>query len=782
MLTRVSKIRVGTSIGWIIRRTHGHTPKSREIVIPDDKVVQYLAESEGEDFIHSDSDMENPAFTMKCDDHDESDSSDTIETIQVTRGRARNRSSKARGRRRQLSLQNVSPIYNITPAEWIDKNFVVTENAMSEPPYIQNFDDNFDKFLFLGQYLDDSFLEQIIKYSNQTSVTLHGQSLNLDLNELYVYIGITFVMAALNYPWLRMYWETKWRVPIIADNMSRNRFTALRRSIKVVFDEDITEETRKKDKLWKVRPLIERIQQGCRLQGKEKRLSIGEMIIPFRGSCGIKQYCPGKLNPVGLKAFVLTNPNGLILDFQIYQGNITFPKLLEASEFSLSEKAVLFLSNSLVPGHVLYFNQYFTTVNLAKELLVRGIMCTGTIVKNRIPASARAILIKDEELIRRGSGSVHTVVCEDGTTAITKWNDNKPITLLSNIEAKEPMDVCQLWCQRTKRYISVNRPAVVRNYTTTMRGINLAERMLSVCPNRYRTKKWTQRLFSHMLDLAVSNSWLQYKRREIKKGVALSKIQQLRSFKMELGEGLIEMHTTVGEVASDSADLEPEIPLKRKKDLKYELIPSQRGNQLLVSEGFAYTQVRPDYWRCSSKSKNVKCNAMIRFKNGRIVRSNTNHCHPPRKRKENSEALEIKYEIGISQRGRRLLLIDGYAFSQIRKCYWICSNFINFEFVKSEKGGDLLISNGFTFSRCNPSYHPQFINIQGSKQLLMVQGFTFAKITARHWYCSKKAKGCKARVFLNSDGTVVDFCDNTHNHDPPVYKKCSTGQYVKLSG
>lgn len=576
-------------------------------VIRDDQVVQYLAESEGEGFIHGDSDLENPAFTMKSDDHDESDSSDTIDTIQVTSGRARNKISKARGRKRQLSLQNMPPVYNITPAEWIDENFFVAENAMSEPTYLQNFDDNFDKFSFLGQYLDDIFLEQIIKYSNQTSVTLHGQSLNLDLDELYVYIGITFVMAALNYPWLRMYWETKWRVPIIADNMSRNRFTVLRASIKVVSDEGITEEIRKKDKLWKVRPLIERIQQGCRLQGKEKRLSIGEMVIPFRGSCGIKQYCPGKLNPVGLKAFVLANPNGLILDFHIYQGNTTFPELLEASEFSLGEKAVLSLSNSLVPGHVLYFNQYFTTLNLAKELLVKGIKCTGIIKKKRIPASAQAKLIEDEELIKRGIGSVHTIVSGDGTTAITKWNDNKPVTLLSNVEAKEPMDVCQLWCQRTKRYISVDRPAVVRNYTTIMSGIDLAERMLSICPNRYRTKKWTQRLFSHMLDLAVSNSWLQYKKREIKKGIALNKIQQLRSFKMELGEGLIEMHTIAREVARDSAELEPEIPLKRKKGKAKTELPSIARRTASAKHMPEFVNMRSRCRQCHYNKSRTRC-------------------------------------------------------------------------------------------------------------------------------------------------------------------------------
>lgn len=78
--------------------------------------------------------------------------------------------------------------------------------------------------------------------------------------------------------------------------------------------------------------------------------------------------------------------------------------------------------------------------------------------------------------------------------------------------------------------------------------------------------------------------------------------------------------------------------------------------------------------------------------------------------------------------------------------------------------------------------HPKFINLVGNKQLLMVEGYTFARASGRHWYCSKKLKGCKARVYLNTDGTVITFCDNNHNHKPPVYTQSLTGEYIKISG
>ncbi|CAH2085753.1 unnamed protein product [Euphydryas editha] len=76
----------------------------------------------------------------------------------------------------------------------------------------------------------------------------------------------------------------------------------------------------------------------------------------------------------------------------------------------------------------------------------------------------------------------------------------------------------------------------------------------------------------------------------------------------------------------------------------------------------------------------------------------------------------------------------------------------------------------------------KFIKLVGNTILLMVNGFTFAKANQRHWYCSKKTKGCKARVILSNDGTFLNACRNTHNHDPPAYAQLSSGLYVRISG
>lgn len=109
------------------------------------------------------------------------------------------------------------------------------------------------------------------------------------------------------------------------------------------------------------------------------------MMIPFTGACPIKQYVPNKPNPVGLKVYVLSNPSGIVCDLFVYEGKKTYPEDLKS--FWECEGAVLLLTRSLVPGHILYCDRFFNTIRLAEELLNRGIRLTGTIMKSRLPTN-----------------------------------------------------------------------------------------------------------------------------------------------------------------------------------------------------------------------------------------------------------------------------------------------------------------------------------------------------------------------------------------------------------
>lgn len=487
---------------------------------------------------------------------------------------------------------------------WSENSFPPKDMHVMEPSFVSDGPENSDVISYLNQYISDDIVNLIVTKTNQTAVRKTGRTLGLDISECYRYIGITFVMASVNYPFLRMYWEKKWRVAVVADTMCRERFIQLRNSLKFVFDDDIAYETRLQDKFWKVRPLIQRIQQGCRAQKKEPSMSIGEMIIPYGGACTVRQFVPGKQTLAGIKAFVLANSNGLVCDFHICKDTNSEN---EHTTFRAVEKAVIFLTKSLVPGHVLYFDQFFTTERLADELRNKGIGCTGIIKKKRIPQGARSILSEDNELKEKGKGTTQVVVRCDGKIALTKWYDNKPVTLLSSVEANEETDECQRWCKRLKTYITITRPRAVRQYNSNIVGVDLANKLLAVCPNKYRTRKWTQRLISHMVDLSASNSWLLYKQDQLKNNVPPKQILQLREFKLQLGEALIEAHEESLEIEeSEGEDIIR--PLRRKKSKALAVaLPSkrQRTNQTKHLPMFADRQGRCRH--CRVNKTQVMC-------------------------------------------------------------------------------------------------------------------------------------------------------------------------------
>ncbi|CAH2085748.1 unnamed protein product [Euphydryas editha] len=51
---------------------------------------------------------------------------------------------------------------------------------------------------------------------------------------------------------------------------------------------------------------------------------------------------------------------------------------------------------------------------------------------------------------------------------------------------------------------------------------------------------------------------------------------------------------------------------------------------------------------------------------------------------------------------------------------------------------------------------------------LIYKGYTYAhKYSRTRWYCSKKAKGCKAILTTTAEGELLQVVESYHNHPPP---------------
>lgn len=187
--------------------------------------------------------------------------------------------------------------------KWNSGVFAPDPIVLSQPAYVQVGRKDWLEDDFIRQYVNDDILQHIVEKSNQQYVFKTGKTLGLTLKELKVWSGINFAISALQIPKIRMCWEKGLRLSLIADagrpRETRDRYFLLRNSLKFVFDNDISEDERKDDRLWKVRPLINRVLEGCPKQPRYQHIAIDEMMIPFSGVCSVKQFVPNKPNPVG---------------------------------------------------------------------------------------------------------------------------------------------------------------------------------------------------------------------------------------------------------------------------------------------------------------------------------------------------------------------------------------------------------------------------------------------------------------------------------------------------
>ena len=312
-----------------------------------------------------------------------------------------------------------------------------------------------------------------------------NKSLLTSASELKVFFGISIVMSNLKFPRLRMFWSKKFRVPIICEKMPRDWFFKLRQNVKFLLYDEVDEDTKRNDRLWKVRPLLSFVRYECLKLEREQFVCIDEQMIPFAGRCSLKQYVPNKPNPLGLKKFVLAGSSGLVYDFVIYQGKTTFVPELQAK--GLSSAAVLHLCQDLSEGSYLFFDRYFTSISLLEKLSEKRINATGTLMKNRLeglPAKT------DRELKRTGRGTSFTFTREDRVVAVTQWYDNKPIFLASSCYGKEPELPVSRYNKSERKYIDIPSPLVVRQYNKNMGGVDLCDRMVSYYRFSSRTKKW----------------------------------------------------------------------------------------------------------------------------------------------------------------------------------------------------------------------------------------------------------------------------------------------------
>ena len=384
---------------------------------------------------------------------------------------------------------------------------------------------------FFRYFFNDEIIQLIAHQPTLCSVQrCPSNSLVVTKCDIESFIGIAMTMSLIKLASSRKYWSNRFRIHQIADVMSFNNFSRVKRFLH--FSDNMESSS---DKLKKLRTLVSKLRDCFRSVPLEQNLSVDEQMIPFKGRHGLKQYLPKKPHKWGYKVFVLSGVSGYAYDSEIYSGKQDNIVSEEEADCGASGNVVIRLSRG-VPNCCnfrIFFDNYFNSVDLQLALARRGILGVGTVRLNRLH---KTDLMSDAELAKRGRGAYQEKVASvDGVQlSVVRWFDTRPISFLSTFVGEEPVSRIKHYHRVKHEEQQVPCPKVVHVYNQHMGGVDLLDSLIGFYRTRIRSRKWYHRVFFHLMDLTVVNAWLLYRRCF----PSNCKLLRLHDFKADIAEGL----------------------------------------------------------------------------------------------------------------------------------------------------------------------------------------------------------------------------------------------------
>lgn len=264
------------------------------------------------------------------------------------------------------------------------------------------------------------------------------------------------------------------------------------------------------DKLTRIRPIIDHVTTvSTDLFQPYEKIAVDERIVKSKHKySGIRQFMKDKPVKFGIKLWVLADTlTGFTCNFFVYLGK----KRTEITDLSkgLAYAVVMYLTPEYFnQGYRLFMDSFYTTFNLANDLLKKLVYVIGAIRQN---SSAMPLLFKVndgwEKVAGRGDFRWH----RERNFLTVQWKDCKTVTIISPIHKGCKLSTCtRTFKGRTGwKKQCVKQPDCVKSYNEGMFGVDKSNQYLSRYPCYVKSKfHWWKVLFFHCLDIMVVNSFI----------------------------------------------------------------------------------------------------------------------------------------------------------------------------------------------------------------------------------------------------------------------------------
>lgn len=347
---------------------------------------------------------------------------------------------------------------------------------------------------FLQLFLPPGLVQQWADYTNDYAQQRGAErSWRTTATELYAFLGLHIYMAICALPQWHMYWSHEYQQPFVASVFPRWRFEQLLRYFHVAPPPAAAAAA---DPLSRVRPLIQSLQHSFArhyLPGRD--IALDEAIAAFKGRSPIKQYIPSKPHKWGYKMYCLASDD-YVLHFEVYEGKEEHPSAHGATYDTVMRMVAGFEHKQ----HVLYIDSYFTSPDLLAALKQRGILCCGSVRRNRRGMPP----ITKEQIRHLGKGE--WIKRQQGDTNLAVWKDQKDVWILYNHTSPLNAATLDRWDDSGHK-VSIGCPQAVHDYFFKARSVDVSNQLHYSYPTGRKAMRAWPRLAWWLIDISIVNAF-----------------------------------------------------------------------------------------------------------------------------------------------------------------------------------------------------------------------------------------------------------------------------------
>ena len=323
------------------------------------------------------------------------------------------------------------------------------------------------------------------------------------------WLGICILMGCKRLPSVRQYWmrsQPFLYCQLISSIMSLGRWEQIMRCLHLVDNNSIVRDVNdhRFDRIAKTRWMVEMfVKVSKEIYNLEREITVDECVIPYKGRyCFIRQFMPDKPVRFGIKVWLLASSKSRF----VWQMEVYFGEGTGAGPHGLGYHVVERMVRGLeYRGHCLVIDNFFASVNLFHELMVKGIWATGTV--RRTSKNLPSGLYREPDSSVRGSMVIWNHVHRQ--MGVVSWQDKKLVTLLSTAAAPwEPNSKVLQRIPGLQGQLMVPSSPMHRQYVEYMRGVDVADQLRGNYSSQLRCHKWWVKIFHFIVDQTMVNAYV----------------------------------------------------------------------------------------------------------------------------------------------------------------------------------------------------------------------------------------------------------------------------------